>query len=51
MKEQLHQILRVARFQGWTVERLEDEILHLVGRGGVDDQPAQPDQPPAPSPA
>jgi len=43
MRDQLHQLLRVARFQGWTVDHLEDEIMHLLSKG-VDDQPAPPDQ-------
>jgi hypothetical protein len=44
MREQLHELLRVARFENWDSRRLVDEILRLVGLEGVDDQPAPPDQ-------
>ena len=44
MRDRLHELLRVARFQGWSAERLADEILRLLDLGGVDDQPATPEQ-------
>lgn len=45
----LRQLLRRARFEGWNLEDLEDEIDNLF-RGGVTTQtPAPPDQLPGPS--
>lgn len=44
MRVKLRQLLRVARFQGWSLDAIEDEIDSLF-RGEVDDQPAPaPDQ-------
>lgn len=44
MKGKLRELVRVAHFEGWTAERLTDEIMRLLGLEGVDDQPATPDQ-------
>lgn len=43
VRQELRQILRKARFYGWNLDDLEDEIDHLF-REGVDVQPAPPDQ-------
>lgn len=43
MRAELRQLLRKARFAGWNLDDLEDEIDHLF-REGVDVQPAPPDQ-------
>lgn len=49
VRAKLRQLLRVARFQGLSLDDLEDEIDKLF-RGEVDDQPpAQPDQIPEPA--
>ncbi len=46
---ELRQLLRVARFETWALDKLEDEIYALFGRG-VTTQPAPtPDQLSAPS--
>lgn len=48
VRQALRQILRRARFEGWNLDDLEDEIDHLF-REGVDVQPApSPDQLPEP---
>ena len=44
MKAKLHELIRVGRFQGWSAEKLADEILRLLGLEGVDAQPVTPDQ-------
>lgn len=44
MRRRLRVLLRVARFQGWSLDAIEDAIEELF-RGEVDDQPAPaPDQ-------
>ena len=48
MRRRLRVLLRVARFQGWSLDAIEDAIEELF-RGEVDDQPAQPDQLPQPA--
>ncbi len=51
VRGELRQLLRIARFEAWEVDRLEDEIDGLFRRG-VTTQPAPtPDQlvPPAPT--
>jgi hypothetical protein len=40
-RQRLRELLRVGRFEGWTLDMLEDEIEKLYGRG-VDIQPADP---------
>lgn len=48
VRQALRQILRRARFEGWNLDDLEDEIDHLF-REGVNVQPAPtPDQLPEP---
>jgi hypothetical protein len=45
MSDPLKNLLRLARFQGWSTARLEAEIKTLLHLEGVDDQPAvTPDQ-------
>lgn len=44
MRAKLTELLRVARFQGWSSEKLTDEILRLLHLEGVDAQPVTPDQ-------
>ena len=41
MRQQLRQLLRRARFEGWNLDDLEDEIDTLF-RGEVNVQPATP---------
>lgn len=49
VRQALRQILRRARFEGWNLDDLEDEIDHLF-REGVDVQPpVTPDQLPEPA--
>jgi hypothetical protein len=40
-RKRLREVLRVGRFEGWTLDMLEDAIEKLY-RGEVDDQPADP---------
>jgi hypothetical protein len=40
-RARLREVLRVGRFEGWTLDMFEDAIEKLY-RGGVDDQPADP---------
>lgn len=49
MRDQLRELLRVARFDGRDVDQLTDDVLRLLGLEGVDDQPVTPDQPPEPA--
>jgi hypothetical protein len=47
----LREILRIAKFESWSVDQLEDTIVRLFG-GEVDTQPAPtPDQIAEPLPA
>jgi hypothetical protein len=41
VRKKLRALLRVARFQNWALDELEDEIDKLYGEG-VDIQPADP---------
>jgi len=48
-QERLRRLLRLARFESWAVEALEDELFKLF-RGEVTTQtPATPDQLPGPA--
>jgi hypothetical protein len=48
LRHRVRELLRVSRFQNWSVDKLEDELTKLF-RGGVDVQdPAQPVQIPEP---
>ena len=48
-QERLRRLLRLARFESWAVEALEDELYKLF-RGEVTTQtPATPDQLPGPA--
>lgn len=48
VRQQLRQILRRARFEGWNLDDLEDEIDHLFREGVISQTPATPDQIPEP---
>lgn len=49
VRRELRQLLRIARFQSWSLDDLEEAIAALF-RGGVTTQPAPtPDQLAAPS--
>lgn len=44
LRRELRELLRVARFESWTLDAIEDEITKLF-RGGVTPQPpVTPDQ-------
>ena len=48
-RDRLRRLLRLARFESWSVEAIEDEIYRLF-RGEVTTQtPATPDQLPEPA--
>jgi hypothetical protein len=47
-RQRLRELLRVGRFEGWTLDMLEDEIEKLYGRGVDIQPPVAPDQQPEP---
>jgi hypothetical protein len=40
----LRELLRVSRFQDWSVDKLEAEILKLLGEGVIPQPPVDPAQ-------
>ena len=48
-RERLRRLLRLARFESWSVEAIEDEIYRLFGEGVTTQPPVTPDQLPEPA--
>jgi hypothetical protein len=49
LRRELRELLRVARFQAWELDKIEDAITGLFRRGVIVQPPVTPDQQPGPS--